>query len=90
MLTFFFDEQPVGHFENVGYPSQPGRFKYIPYRGLGHALMAAALRQGEVAGCWFEHNGKRVAFDVTQEDLVLEPDSQWYIEVRRIDETKDT
>ena len=89
MWTFFFlGKQPVGDFAK-GYPSHPGRFKYSPYRGLGHALMAAALRRGEIAECWFERQGKRVAFDVAKEDFVLGPPSSWYIEVRRIDETKD-
>jgi hypothetical protein len=89
MVNFFFGEQPVGHFTGEGYPSQSGRFEYSPFRGMGHANIAATLRRGEVARCWFERDEKRVAFDVSREEFAPgEPGgrSKWYIEVVFLDE----
>ena len=36
---FMFDGKPVGYFEERELPRVPGRYRYMPYRGLGHYEM---------------------------------------------------
>jgi hypothetical protein len=35
-LEFFFERAPVGYFlETEAYPSKPGTYRFMPYRGVG-------------------------------------------------------
>jgi hypothetical protein len=35
-LEFTFEGKPVGYFEESECPRVPGRYRYMPYRGIGH------------------------------------------------------
>lgn len=35
----------VGCFEDPVFPTRPGRYRYIPYRGKGHKDMGAEIRK---------------------------------------------
>ena len=91
-LVFYLGDAPVGRFRGRRYPTHPGRVEYVPYRGTGHARLAAALRRGEAPTCWFARGGGRVAFEVVREEFVLGPPgsrSNWYVEVLRLGESPD-
>jgi hypothetical protein len=55
---------PVGYFEEPEYPGTAGRYRYMPYRGVGHYHMGQALKTGP-ARCSFSHEGSRYEFVVT-------------------------
>jgi len=42
--TFFFQDHPVGYFEDVQLPAAPGDYRYMPYRGPGHLRLMGALK----------------------------------------------
>ena len=56
-LDFFIDGKAIGCFLDEVYPARPGRYRYSPYRGEGHALMVAALQKGTAATCRFTCDG---------------------------------
>jgi hypothetical protein len=83
-LMFYLGEHPVGRFWGRAYPTAAGRVEYDPYRGEGHQRMAATLRRGEAADCWFVRRGRRVSFVVIGEEFIPgRPGSRskWYVEV---------
>jgi hypothetical protein len=63
-LEFMFDGLPVGCFEEAAYPSAPGRYRYMPYRGAGHYFMHQKRRESGAAHCTYECGGRRVSFVV--------------------------
>jgi hypothetical protein len=97
-LIFYLGRDPVGNFVGPDYPTTSGRVEYDPYRGQGHANLAAVLKQGKTVRCWFSRRRswlfpwrKRIYFEVSREDFVLGPpggESHWYLEIARIDSTK--
>jgi hypothetical protein len=75
---------PLGVFRGRGYPTAPGRVRYEPYRGAGHARLAGILAEGATARCWFFRRGRRVDFEVVGEQFVLGPPggpSSWYLDI---------
>jgi hypothetical protein len=83
-LDFYIDENPVGHFLWDGYPTNPGRYRYDPYRGVGHLLMKEALKRG-TAECWFTDHERRFRLLITSEEFILgKPASQWFVNVSEI------
>lgn len=87
-LIFYIGKNPVGTFCGFEYPDAPGRVEYAPYRGEGHAQLAAALNKEGKVQCWFSQRGKRVSFEVQREEFVLdEPGSKshWYLEIIHLD-----
>lgn len=94
-LVFYLGRDPVGVFVGPDYPTSPGRVEYDPYRGQGHANLAASLKQGKTVRCWFlRRRGwllpwrNRNYFEVSREDFVVGPpggESRWYLELSRLD-----
>ncbi len=61
-LEFFYEDMAVGYFEEPEFPSRPGRYRYMPYRGPGHHKMQTARRSGERPKCYYCGTGIRVTF----------------------------
>jgi hypothetical protein len=55
--SFFFDGAPVGYFEQEQFPSQPGSYRYIPYRGIGHYRLMQALKSSGPQRCHYPIEG---------------------------------
>jgi hypothetical protein len=53
-LTFEFNGQSVGYFEGIdAYPTTPGKFRYMPYRAIGHLKMIEACARDGSARCTY-------------------------------------
>lgn len=63
-LDFFFQNQEVGFFETLSFPSKDGGYSYMPYRGLGHHEMQQAFIQKGFADCYYINGNHRVSFRV--------------------------
>ncbi len=58
-LDFTYDGKRVGYFEEPVCPSTPGRYRYMPYRSIGHYELNIALRAGRRPRCAVpSHPGK--------------------------------
>ena len=75
-LVFVFDGNPVGEFEGPAFPNTPGRYRYMPFRGLGHYNMQTVLQTGTPAHCEGSDGKHAVELLVTScpEDGVLQVD----------------
>jgi hypothetical protein len=62
-LEFSFEGHVVGCFEEAAYPSEPGRYRYMPYRGPGHYDLTQALARA-AARCSYSGEHGTVEFDV--------------------------
>ena len=78
-MNFFIGEHPVGVFRCRGYPTSPGVYRYEPYRGTGHMMMANLLRKENEVTCWFTRRGKRFELAVTGEVLVAIPRRPYWV-----------
>ena len=63
-LEFKFNGMPVGYFEESEYPRNDGRYRYMPYRGLGHYQMGIELREKGRARCNYTVGSEEVSFAV--------------------------
>ena len=63
-LEFSYEGRPAGCFEDGIYPTVAGRYRYEPYRSLGHLEMQTALRAGSRPRCTLSVNGHVVSFAV--------------------------
>ena len=63
-FQFSYKGMPVGSFELESYPTAPGRYRYMPYRGPGHYELQTALRTGAQPHCTFQARGRAVSFVV--------------------------
>jgi len=52
-LEFSYNRMLVGYFQEDTFPTGPGRYRYMPYRGMGHYRMSTQLRQGSRPKCTF-------------------------------------
>lgn len=59
---FYFRDMVVGIFAEM--PRASGRFRYEPYRGLGHYEMQALLSSGGYPQCYYDSGDVRVVFTV--------------------------
>jgi hypothetical protein len=62
---FSYKGMPVGLFEEEGYPTAPGRYRYMPYRGSGHYEMQTALKEGSRPRCSIRTRNREVSFAVS-------------------------
>ncbi len=62
-LEFLLNGMPVGYFEESEYPRQDGRYRYVPYRSLGHYQMHTALEHGHVR-CYYTLGSEKISFAV--------------------------
>jgi len=63
-LQFMLDGIPVGYFEGNDFPSSPGRYRYMPFRGPGHYVMRKQLSAGGRPRCYYDAGDIRVSFAV--------------------------
>ncbi|HYV39080.1 MAG TPA: hypothetical protein VE988_25565 [Gemmataceae bacterium] len=69
-LEFFIGHTPVGYFRERGYPIVPGRYRYTPYRGVGHMRLVRGLRKGSTVECWFSRHRQKTPLMISREDVV--------------------
>jgi hypothetical protein len=62
--SFFFDEKPVGYFERDQFPSEPGSYPYMPYRGIGHYRLIESLKSSGPQRCHYLIGGTKHYFTV--------------------------
>jgi len=85
LLDFFTDGKAVGHFLTE-YPLLPGRYRFEPYRGEGHAILALSLKAGTPVSCSFPAEGTDVIFTVVQELFIpAKAESYWFIDIARVE-----
>ena len=63
-VEFFCDAGAVGLLGDTEGPRTPGRYGYMPYRGMGHYHMATLLADGGSARCGCETVEEYVEFTV--------------------------
>ena len=62
-LTFEHKGQRVGYFQGLdAYPTQPGKYRYMPYRGLGHFNMIEECARAGRAQCTFTAPNGTIGF----------------------------
>lgn len=64
MPGFMFEGMPVGIFLESEWPRHGGRYRYMPYRGLGHYQMQTQRREKGNARCYYDVGSERVSFTV--------------------------
>jgi hypothetical protein len=68
-LIFFFDDSPVGYFQEPEFPTVDGRYSYMSFRGPGHyEMVQTCLGQG-FAVCCYIRNKKKTFFTVERTEL---------------------
>ena len=60
---FFFGEDSVGYFESQPL-SSPGKYRYMPFRGLGHFRLVQALASSGSQRCYYLAAGEKHYFTV--------------------------
>ena len=74
-LDFFYDGQRAGYFADIDqYPSTPGSYRYVAYRGVGHLRFVEECRHSGQATCTFPGDSGEVVFvaSIPAETQVLE------------------
>ena|ERR1700722_10405025 len=73
-IEFSYKDMPVGVFQEEAFPTAPGHYRYMPYRGGGHYEMQKALHAGSRPRCTFRTLDRVVSFAVVDcpEPHVLE------------------
>lgn len=85
-LDFYIGGKAVGHFLTAEYPLIPGRYRFEPYRGEGHAILASSLEAGTVVSCSFPVEGAEVVFTIVQEIFIpANYESYWFIDIARVE-----
>ena len=62
--SFFFEEELAGYFEQDHCPSQPGRYRYVPNRGIGHYRLIQSLKSSGPQRCHCLIEGTKHFFTV--------------------------
>lgn len=58
--SFFYEDHPVGYFEDDALPCVAGKYRYMPFRGFGHYRLQGALRASGPQRCHYvTANSKR-------------------------------
>ena len=64
-LTFEYKGQRVGYFEAIeSYPTAPGKYRYMPYRAIGHLKMIEECARDGAARCTYTAKSGTIAFTV--------------------------
>ena len=63
-LDFFYEGGRVGYFAESSYPTESGRYRYMPYRSGSYLKMQTALETGMQPRCTYRHGERIVSFDV--------------------------
>lgn len=81
-LEFFNQDKPMGYFRERGYPTVPGRYRYSPYRGVGHLRLVQGLHKGSTVECWFSRRRQKASLVISREDFVEgQCECCWYVVV---------
>ncbi|MGE3806958.1 MAG: hypothetical protein AB7K24_20030 [Gemmataceae bacterium] len=67
-LEFHCGASCAGCFLGRAYPTKAGVYRYVPYRGRGHAALRNALKAGKSPECWFTRSRQRMRFLVSESD----------------------
>jgi hypothetical protein len=51
--SFFFEDEPAGYFEQDRRPSEPGQYRYLAYRGVGHYRLMESLKSSGPQRCYY-------------------------------------
>jgi hypothetical protein len=62
--TFFFEDGPVGYFEDDQLPSAAGRYRYMPYRSGAHYKLIGAVKSLGPQRCHYFIEGRKQYFTV--------------------------
>ena len=62
--TFFFEDSPIGYFEDDQVPSTAGTYRYMPYRSAAHYRLIGALKSAGPQRCHCLIAGKKHYFAV--------------------------
>ena len=66
MAEFLFSKMPAGRFvEPETYPTAPGRYRYMPFRGIGHLRLQEEVRLRGAARCSFVSGEAEFEFTCT-------------------------
>jgi hypothetical protein len=63
-MSFFFDGAPAGYFERDQFPSEPGSYRYKPYRGNAHYRLMQSLKSTGPQRCHYLIEGTKHFFTV--------------------------
>jgi hypothetical protein len=63
-LEFFFEKNVVGVFKTLRFPIKDGKYKYEPYRGIGHYEMWQTIKEKEFAICYYANGNEKISFKV--------------------------
>ena len=66
-IEFSYEGSPVGYFESSVAPQAPGRYRYMPFRGVGHYQMATALAKGIHPRCTVTESNRTRSFIVVSQ-----------------------
>ena len=88
-LNFYINDCPIGLFTADVYPSAIGWHTYEPYRGDGHAILAATLNDAETLTAWFPDGDTKCYFVIDSESFdVKRINGKWQIHILRFETAK--
>ena len=56
LLVFYFEDSPVGYFQEPEFPATDGRYSYMSFKGPGHYEMVQTCLNQRVAVCFYIQN----------------------------------
>jgi hypothetical protein len=62
---FCYEGTPAGTFYGDVAPTEPGLYRYMPFRSIGHYMMGKAVEAGDRPVCTYESPAGTVSFEVT-------------------------
>jgi hypothetical protein len=62
--SFFFEDEPAGYFEQDQFPLEPGSYRYLAYRGVGHYRLMQSLKSSGSQRCYYFVKGVKHFFTV--------------------------
>lgn len=63
-LNFYYEGNPVGYFEDDVIPTEPGAYRYMPFRSAGHLWMGQALGEGRTVFCTYSQGASTIRFQL--------------------------
>ncbi|MEB2847069.1 hypothetical protein GAO09_15880 [Rhizobiales bacterium RZME27] len=63
-VSFYYEGNPVGAFEDGVMPTVPGTYRYMPFRGVGNFWMGQALGEGRTVFCTYPQGASTIRFQL--------------------------
>ncbi len=63
-VSFYYEGNPVGSFEGDFIPTEPGTYRHMPFRSVGHLWMGQALAAGRAVFCTYSQGASSIQFQV--------------------------